>query len=305
MASKASILLLLIATSLNSARAGASFDLELKEATMKNDWAAQVALLSPRRGQNFEQDLQLGKALVHLERRSDCLKVLLPLLQGTRDERVSRLIRLANEMFFSQETSNLYFEGLRLLSVGKFGDARERLEQANSKETGNLLVIQRLIQVEILIGAYDSAASRIKEVMSMGPLSNEMKAYALKLALVADEQARVGTPRTLMLPRRPYPLSEVPFVFTLEALKKWGRTDEIRTLAESVVRERPSWIFAMVWLYSSGLLSEPMRHRLKIQIDRELKNRDRFEKRLEAEMKSTQYFWVGYISYDDLVKNSR
>jgi hypothetical protein len=147
---KASILLLLLATSVNDSHAGASFDAELRDATLKSDWTAQVSLLNPRKGQNFEQDLQLGKALLQLDRRIDSLKVLVPLHQGSKDERVARLVRLASEMFFNQETSNLFFEALRLLSIGKYGDAKDRLEQANSKEAGNLIVIQRLIQVEIL-----------------------------------------------------------------------------------------------------------------------------------------------------------
>jgi tetratricopeptide (TPR) repeat protein len=305
MALKASILLLLIATSVNEGYAGASFEAELRDATLKNDWTAQVSLLSPRKGQNFEQDLQLGKALLQLERRIDSLKVLVPLHQGSRDERVARLIRLASEMFFNQETSNLFFEALRLLSVGKYGDARDRLEQANSKESGNLMVIQRLIQVDILTGAYDSAGSRLKEALSLAPLSAEAKAFAMKLALVADDQNRGEVPRSLMLPKKPYPASQVPFVFTLEALKRWGKVEEIRVIAANLVREHPKWIFAMVWLYSSGMLPDPVKGRLKMQIDRELKNRDRFEKELDLEMRETQHYWVGYISYEDLVKNSR
>lgn len=305
MAHKASILLLLIATSLNESHAGASFDAELRDATLKNDWAAQVALLNPRKGQNFEQDIQLGKALLQLERRIDSLKVLVPLHQGSKDERVARLVRLASEMFFNQETSNLFFEALRLLSIGKYGDARERLEQANSKEAGNLMVIQRLIQVDILTGAYDSAGSRLKEALSLAPLSAEAKAFAMKLALVADDQNRGEVPRSLMLPKKPYPASQVPFVFTLEALKRWGKVDEIRAIASNLSREHPKWVYAMVWLYSSGLLPDSLRGKLKTQIDRELRSRDRFEKELDSEMKETQNYWVGYISYDDLVKNSR
>jgi len=208
-------------------------------------------------------------------------------------------------MFFNQETSNLFFEALRLLSIGKYGDAKDRLEQANSKEAGNLMVIQRLIQVEILTGAYDSARSRLKEAMSLAPLSPEAKAFAMKLALVADDQNRGDTPRSLMLPKKPYPTSQVPFVFTLEALKRWGRVEEISAIAANLLREHPKWVFAMVWLHSSGLLSDSLKRRLKTKIDRELKNRDRFEKELDLEMKETQHYWVGYISYEDLVKNSR
>jgi tetratricopeptide (TPR) repeat protein len=302
---KASILLLLLATSVNDSHAGASFDAELRDATLKSDWTAQVSLLNPRKGQNFEQDLQLGKALLQLERRIDSLKVLVPLHQGSKDERVARLVRLASEMFFNQETSNLFFEALRLLSIGKYGDAKDRLEQANSKEAGNLMVIQRLIQVEILTGAYDSARSRLKEAMSLAPLSPEAKAFAMKLALVADDQNRGDAPRSLMLPKKPYPTSQVPFVFTLEALKRWGRLEEISAIAANLLREHPKWVFAMVWLHSSGLLPDSVKGRFKIQIDRELKNRDRFEKDLDLEMKETQHYLVGYISYEDLVKNSR
>jgi tetratricopeptide (TPR) repeat protein len=305
MAPKASIFLLLFILISSGVRAGTSFESDLRESIQKNDWPEQVLLLSGRKGQNFEHDLLLAKALLQLERRTESLKLLTALYQSHRDERVSKLLQLAGGIFFNQETSNLYFEGIRFLSVSKFSEARERFEQALSREPGNALVLTRLVQVEILLGLNDPASARLKEAISMAPQSPELKAFAVKLALMADELNKGETPRTLALPRKPYPSVEVPFVFTLEALKRWGRIEEIRTIANSISREHPKWVYAMTWLYSNALVPEKTRKNLKAQIDRELKQRDRFEKDLEKEMKQSQYFWVGYYSLEELVKNSR
>jgi hypothetical protein len=306
MVSKASIFLLLLIIPCSNAVAGLSFEGELREAVLRNDWNQQVALLQPRKGQNFEQDLQLGKALLQLEKRVESLKVLAPLALQGRDERVVKLVKLAGEMFFSQETSNLYFEAIRFLSVGKYADAKERLEQANSREAGNIPVLTRLVQVEILTGAHEAASARLKEALILNPAgSPELKAFGLKLSLIQDDLNRGESPRNLIHPKRPWPIAEVPMVFTLEALRRWGRVEEIRAIAGLIHREHPRWAFAMSWLRSSGLMPAALDSGLKTQIERELKNRDRFEKELEKQMQQTQHYWVGYIQYEDLVKNAR
>ncbi|MBU6152919.1 MAG: hypothetical protein KGP28_01330 [Bdellovibrionales bacterium] len=304
MAHKASIFLLLLFTPSVHAGVGPSFESELRDAIAKNDWEAQVSLLQPKKGQNFEQDLQLAKALLQSEKRIESLKVLSTLYLSGREERITKLIHTASEMFFGQETSNLFFEGVRLLSIGKFADAKDRLDQANSREPGNVLVNTRLIQAEILTGAVDAASIRLKEVVALVPPSPELRAFTLKLALLNDDK-KSSEKRSLQVPKRPYPTAQVPFVFTLETLKRLGKAEEIRSISGSLLKDHPKWTYAMVWAYSSGLIPDPMKTKLKVQIDRDLNNRDRFEKGLEREMSETQHFWVGYISFDELVNNSR
>jgi|GEM_PF-2428031 len=305
MAPKASIFLLIAIVFGAPVHAGSALDAGIRDAILRGDWSQQVLLLGPKKGQNFEHDLQLAKALLQLERRGESLKLLNGLAQTFRDERVTKLIRSAGEIFFHQETSNLYFEGLRFLAVGKFTDARERFDQALSKEPGNTLLLTRMLQVEILLDAPDSAAGKLKELQSLAPPSPEVKAYSLKLALLTEDRTESLPQRYAVWLKKPYPTAEVPFVFTLEALKRSGRMDEVKSLASSVLREHSDWGYALSWLHTFAELPTSFRQKLKNQIDHELKSRDRFEKSLEFKMKQTQYFWVGYIRYDDLVKNAR
>lgn len=304
MAHKASIYLLLSVLAASRIQAASSFDASLKEAISSNDWAAQVSLLLPRKGQNFEQDFQLAKALLQNEKRSESLKVLSGLLLSGRDERVPRLMRVASEMFFSQETSNLHFEAVRLLSVGKHPEARERLEQANAREAGNVLVLTRLIQCEILAGAMDPALAHLKEALTYLPPSAELKGFSMKIALM-EEAGKPGDTKGLVQPKRPYPSAQVPFVFMLETLKRLGREEDLRSILEGLPKQHPKWSHAMAWACASGSLPDSLKLKFKQHLKRELESRERFEKELAREMADTQHFWIGHISYEELVKNTR
>jgi tetratricopeptide (TPR) repeat protein len=305
MATKATILLLILLVLNVDAFATATLEGELRDAIQKNDWQAQVLLLNPRKGQNFEHDLQLARALIQLEKRAESLGVLQAIPSALRDERVERLVRAAGEMFFSQETSNLFFEGLGLLELSKFGEARERFEQALSREPGNLLVLTRLAQTEILTGAFDQAQLHVKEALAQAPTSPELRSFALKIALSKEDSVKGDPSRILVHIRRPYPKDEVPFVFALEALKRVGKADEIRSIAKTLIKEHPRWVHAMVWMVSSGLLQTDIRKSFRAKIEQELKSRDRFEAELKKQMAATQFYWVGHINYEELVKNSR
>src|ERR1700761_8622705 len=88
-----------------------ALDQELNDAVQKKDWPSVVLLLQPKKGQNFEHDLVLARALLSLERRQEALKLLVSVAEThNKDERVNRLLQSAGTLFFNQDTSNLYYE---------------------------------------------------------------------------------------------------------------------------------------------------------------------------------------------------
>ncbi len=219
---------------------------------------------------------------------------------------MSRLLAHAGTLFFRQETSDLYQDGLRLLIERKLPEARERFEQALSREPGQVLVITRLVQLDLLQQRWDSAAARIREVLPFAPQSQELRYFAIRVLAELEEPGReTQAVRGLPPVRRPFPAEEVPFVFVLEYLKKAGKTDEIRAALREFLPSRPEWIHARVWAMLNAGLGASANKTLKNEIDRGLKNRDRFEKILEKTMKRTQYHWIGHFSYEGLVNQVR
>ena len=284
----------------------AGADSEWKEAQLKGDWSQVAVLLAPKKGQNFEQDLVLARAWLTIEKRVDALKLLASLVQTRKDERVLKLLNTAATAFFSQDTANRFYEGMRLLSVRKLPEARERFEQALAKEPGQILGLTRLAETEILLGQLEGARARVKEGLLLNPLSSELKAYFMRLDLLSDDAAGAPEESTLLGEvKKPYPTQEIPFTWALEYLKRTGEEAELNRISRNFLRDHPDWIRAQVWFYGSGILGASLKKEFKTQIDRVLKHRDRFETEDEARMKQSQYFWLDQPSYDDLVKNSR
>jgi tetratricopeptide (TPR) repeat protein len=296
MAIKASMILLIFACWAPRVL-GAGFDSDLREATLKNDWPELILLLTPRKGQNIEHDFLLARAYLQMERRADAMKLLSGIHAVRRDDRSLKLLQAAGEIFFSQETSQLHSEGVRLVSLLKFPEALEKFEQAISREPGNTLVLVRLVQVELLLGKLESANAHLKELLLTAPYLQEARFFALRL----QSQAPESMSDVVRFPNGgKRPEAEVPLVFQLEQWKRLGRTDEIRSAAKEILARHPGWSHAQGWLLRSGMMGAADSARLKILLERNLRQKDRFENEREREMKRTRYFWVGYSSYEEL-----
>jgi tetratricopeptide (TPR) repeat protein len=303
---KASIYLLLSLNLVPAMARAAYSEAELKDSLSRNDWPGVVRILDPLKGQNFEHDLVLGKALLQLERRVDALKVLGSYFSTHREDRYLKLFQMAGQVFFNQETSDFYFDGMRFLGLLKFAEARERFEQALGREPGQVLVLSRLVQVELLLNQGEAARNHLKEALNFAPYLNELRYFeikvsALKLEVESKEKGLEIKPPSL---KRPLPDLEVPFVFALEYLRR-GRQEEMRSAARDAFKKHPDWIYARVWAYLNGGFEQKEKAVLKTQIDRGLKHRDRFENDLKKQMQETQLYWLGYITYDQLVNQVR
>jgi tetratricopeptide (TPR) repeat protein len=306
MKNKASIYLLLSLLLFSVNSHAALSEAELKESVARNDWAGVVRLLEPVKGQNFEHDLLMGKALLHLDRRGDALKALVVYYPAHKEDRYLKVLQMAGQVFFNQETSDLYFDGMRFLGLLKFAEARDRFEQALGREPGQVLVLSRLVQVEVLLNQLESARQHLKDAQAFAPYLNELRYFeikisALRLELESKEKGLEIKPPAL---KRPLPDLEVPFVFALEYLKR-GRQEEMRTAARDAFKKHPEWIYARVWAFRNGSFDEKEKAALKTQIDRGLKHRDRFENDLKKQMQETQNYWLGYITFDELVHQVR
>jgi hypothetical protein len=307
MASQASkYLRILIPLFLLSAPAWAlgSYDSELNDAIFKKDWPSVVLLLQPKKGQNFEHDLVLAKALLSLERRQEALKLLASLQETRRDERVTKLFQSAGSIFFAQETSTLYYEALELIKDLKFPDAKERLEQALVKEPGQVLLLTRLIQMQLALGQRDPAAANLKIAQASTPSSNDLRLFAAKLAVdktVSEDENEDELFRELAPYKALLLENEITLTYWAESLKRAQKTQDLEAFAQKTLKDHPLWTFALQWFRQYAKPSKTLDEKLKAQIEKNLKDPAAFASTLEAEMKKTNYLWMGYVNYDTLV----
>ena len=298
---KASILLLFRVLFISECAHALAPDGDLKAALQKKDWPEVVLLLEPKQGQNFDHDLDLARAYLSLERRADALKLLGEQYPDHKEDRLLKLYTLAGSLFFNQETANLYYEAVRLISIAKFSEAKERLEQALSKEPGQVSVLTRLVQVEVQLLQKEQAMKHLKLAQSLAPYSLDLKLIGAGLVLDRPDEAEVDY-QSFQALKTALMGAEVPLTFWIEVLKRTGKTNELRALAESVLKNHRSWTFAQMAVLKTGLLGPVLQKKYKAQIELNLKDKAQFESRLEQDMKQTQYLWVGFIRYEDLVK---
>jgi tetratricopeptide (TPR) repeat protein len=281
-----------------------ALDTDLADSVQKKDWPAVVLLLDPHQGQNFEHDFTLAKALLSLERRQEALKLLSTLADEHKDERVTKLFQTAGTIFFSQETSNAYYESLDLIRTLKFSEARDHLEQALSKEPGQILLLTRLIQMELLLGKTSAATTNLKLAQDTSQGMTELKLFAVKMAV--DKKPDDDDDQNLLY-RDVVPLktqlleNEITLPFWSEALTRAKRNSEIETFAAKTLKDHPLWSYALMDFAKSRSVSPSTQIQLIAQLEKNLKSKDAFDAALEAEMKRTDYFWVGYSVYENLL----
>ncbi len=280
-------------------------DLELNEAVQKKDWPEVVLRLQPLQGQNFEHDLILARALLSLERRAEAQKLLADLYSTHKDEKTTQLFHLSGTIFFSQETSSLYYDGVQLLSALKFQEAKEHFDQAIAREPGHVLVLSRLVQVEIQLGLLPLAKGHLKVAQALTPSFPQLKVMAAKLMLSAppdEEEGAEDVYRSLLPLKSTLLENDATVVLWADVLKRMKKKNDLESLSISILNAHPMWTYALVWFYVNADLTPKTKSKLKVQIDRGLKDKAEFNARLDTEMKSAQYYWVGNINYDALLK---
>ncbi len=284
----------------------ASLDSQMSEALQKKDWPSLVLLLKPKEGQNFEQDLILAKACLSLERRSEAVATLNALIEKRTDERAVKLRELAATQFFSQETANLYYESIRLISENHFVEAKERLEQVLVKEPGQGLALVRLTEVEVILNKKSAAQEHLKLASEIMPNAAELKIYAARLKLdvpeTDDESDEIYKEafRIFSAQKEVVNKNENPFVWWLMALAKLNRLSELNAIQAKLLKEHPQWSSVLLWYLKERTLSPAEKAAFLEQLQKNLKEPEKFNQGLQAEAKRSQYFWVGFFTYETI-----
>jgi cellobiose-specific phosphotransferase system component IIA len=234
------------------------------------------------------------------------LALLSGLQETHKDERTTKLFQSAGTIFFAQETSNLYYEAFEMIKNQKFTEAKEHLEQALLKEPGQVLVLTRLIQMELLLGQKEQASIHLKTAQANTSGSSDLKLFAAKLAIEkslvdAEDENENELYRDFSAFKALLLENEVTLTFWAESLMRAHKTAEIEAFAQKMLKDHPQWTYALAWFRTNANPSLLLDEKLKAQIEKNLKDKNAFLAALETEMKRSDYFWVGYVNYDTLV----
>ena len=117
------------------------------------DWSKKVIELQEKEGQNFEQDLQLVKGFLYLQRRAEALTQLSRLMKihGKKDSRLNELYETASDQFFFQDTAELYADVLQTIKAELWAEAKDKVELGLQKEAKHRLLTLRAIQLGLIL----------------------------------------------------------------------------------------------------------------------------------------------------------
>jgi predicted Zn-dependent protease len=272
--------------------------LTLNAQALEKDWVGIVQSLKPKKGQNFEQDLQFAKALFALERRIEAIQVINHYPPEEHDESTKKLIRLMSTQFFSQETATGYYEAVKLIGLLKWAEAYEKLEWAIAREPGHGLILLRLIQVELLLKKKDSRVEHLRLALALTPEQKELKMYLARAHL--DDGDSKEAARIFNVQKSIVQQNEVLTVWWLQSLAEQKKSSEFAQFSEKVLKKHSNWSYVIDWCIRNRVLSEKMSKLFTAQLEKNLKEPEKFNQSLEVEAKRTQYFWVGYYSLESL-----
>lgn len=289
-----------LAILLQAASSNAVASSEMSTLLQQKDWPGLVLLLKPKEGQNFDHDLILSKAYLQLERRSDAQKLLGKWLhEDTKYEYLAqKQLDLTSNLFFNQETSNFYFDAVRLISIRKWADAKERLDQAVLKEPGNLLLISRLVQVQIQLGQKEPATEQIAAGLDLNPNQRELQVFSARLDL--DNEEERDAQRTLLSQKSWIFEHELPTLWYFESLYALKRSSEILSMQKGILKVHPSWGELRLWLLKNGLIPKDQMQTVRAQMDDMLKDPNKYNQTKESEYRQGQYYWISSNTVDKL-----
>lgn len=153
---------------------------EARELIVKKKWQeAVIALRSEiaRDPRAVEVQVDLARALIYLGRREEALNVLEGAIRRERGNKKAWLIQQSqvfSRIFVTNGTFQIYQDGLNLLQVQKYRQAREKFEKALLEEPSNVEILTRLGQSYLLDGDNDSAAEHLKVAHRLDPYEPEI-----------------------------------------------------------------------------------------------------------------------------------
>jgi predicted Zn-dependent protease len=149
----------------------------------KKKWPEAVIVLRAIVTQNphdTSAQVDLARALIYQGRREEALNAINTAIRtekGTKRDWLIQQSRVFSKIFVSNETFQNYQDGLNLMMIQKYHQAREKFEKALAAESSNVEVLTRIGQSYLLDGDHDSAAEQLKLAHSLDPYEPEISLW--------------------------------------------------------------------------------------------------------------------------------
>lgn len=276
------------------------------------EWSKKVIELQSKEGQNFEQDLQLVKGYLYLQRRAEALVLLNRLLKLNykKDSRLAELFETASDQFFLQDTAELYADAIQFIKVESWLEAKEKIDAAIQKESKHRLLTLRAIQLGLILGQTEQVAENAKAAELNFPDFPIWRAYSAWINISKNELKEAS--RILMLlwnsDQKLFEKSEVLVLSFLQSLEVKKYSVSLVKLSK-IIQNHPEWVAVRVWRLKNKSWSVSDRKREITLLKEMLSDLKKLNLQREKEEKESSYFFKGFISiektraqFEELVK---
>jgi len=223
---------------------------EARELIAKKKWQeAVIALRSEvaRDPHAIEVQVDLARSLIYLGRREEALNVLEGAIRREKGSKKAWLIQQSqvfSRIFVTNGTFQLYQDGLNLLQIQKYRQAREKFEKALLAEGSNVEILTRLGQAYLLDGDHDSAAEQLKLARRLNPYEPEIRLWLGRAMHLRGELAEALT--ELRSSKSELSQSEIAPIWVADALEASGQKNlALQTLQEDL-RTNPMHVMSLV-----------------------------------------------------------
>ena len=190
---------------------------------------------------------ELTRALLYSGRREEALSVFGQVMLKTRSRdraALERRARVMSRIFLTQDSAQLFQEGMMQLLEKKYRLALEKFNKAVESEPDNVEVLLRLGQCLLLEGDPDSAAERLKLARKLNPYEPEIHLWLGRaLKLQGDFKEAITE---LKFASEKLPGSSLAPVWYADALAASGASSSAIPLLEKDARNYPDHVRSIV-----------------------------------------------------------
>ena len=223
---------------------------EAQSQLAKHKWAEAAIVLRTvirRDPRSVSANADLAKALLYLGRREEALGILGQAIEQTKGPKHEWLIeqsRVISKIFVTNTTFQTYQDGVDLLGVGKFHDARAKFEQALISDPFNVEVLTRIGQSYLLDGDHDSAAERLKLARRLNPYEPEIQLWLGRAMQLRGEM--LDALSALHSATSQLKQSEIAPLWLADALDSTGERSAAIAVLEQDVKVNPIHVSSLI-----------------------------------------------------------
>jgi tetratricopeptide (TPR) repeat protein len=216
---------------------------EAKELLARQKWAEAAIILRTvlrKKPDYTPAAMDLARSLAYSGRREEALGILSQAASRERGAQQAQLVRRAevlSRLFLTNDTFQIFQDGLNHVVARKYGAARERFNRALAQEPDNVEALIRVAQCLVMEGDNDSAVERLRLARRLNPYEPEIRLWLGRAMHQRGELAEA-----IVELREAYDRlekSELAPVWLADALVSLGRRSAATQILEEDIKAQP------------------------------------------------------------------